>query len=388
MIREGQTRIMQDIKRLGIYVIYDRDNVVDPYIREVLKGLRKYLSQLIIVCNFSSVAKGEEILYAFTEDVYYRENNGFDAGAYKDIIANLVDMDQLKVFDELLLMNDSFYGPIDSFDEMFSRMKEKKCDFWGITRYPGGTYQGIEILEHVQSYFMCFRKPLIDSKFWHDFWHDLHYPTDFIDAVFSFELSLNRQLSEHGYRGLAYTDIHENELSIKYGENPYMKYPAVLIKDFSVPIIKRKSFDFANKGFENALQAIQYIDKCKNYDVELIKRHLVRVSKRNSNSPVFDLEELSDFYFSHKKIYIYGAGGWGKNLISYFDYKGWTCCGVIVSNKEATSRDSVIEWREAEIQSDDGIIIAVGKKKAIEEINCSIRELCSEGQIFKPHYLS
>lgn len=373
------------MNRLGIYIIYDSDGIIDEYIANVLVGLRVHLSKLIVVCNFIEVKDGFGYIDGYADEIKYRENIGFDAGAYKDVLQEIYSSGDIYKFDEILLANDSFYGPIDSFDSVFTLMNKLECDYWGLTRYPGGIYEEIEIASHIQSYFICFKKNIVNSNAFYNFWFDMGYPETFIDAVFNFEFRLNCILEESGFIGKAYTDNRLSGLEIRYGENPYMKYSFELLKDVGVPVIKRKAFDFENDGFSNAIAAFLYITKYKKFDTDMIRKHLLRISQQIGNTPRFDLSALHDFYKRHSNIYIYGAGGWGKNLASYFAYKGWKFEKYIVSNCD--KQEDIIQYDEAELNESDGIIIAVGKKKVIEEIYNNISKNHKTEHIFKPSYI-
>lgn len=373
------------MNRLGIYVIYDSDKIINEYIEKVLAGLDPYMKKLIVVCNFTEEKSGLGYIEKYADEIKYRENIGFDAGAYKDVFQELYDSGENHKFDEIFFANDSFYGPVDSFDSVFSWMGKTDCDYWGLTRYPGGTYEGMEISPHIQSYFMCFRKDVINSRAFYDFWIDMEYPETFIDAVFHFEFQLNRALEESGFVGIAYTDRYSDRLQVKYGENPYMKYPFELLRDLGIPVIKRKAFDFENDGFSDAMAAFSFIDSYKEFDVDIIRKHLIRTSRQPGKIPRFDLCALECFYKRHSSIYIYGAGGWGKNLASYFAYRGWEFKKYLVSNCDGWE-ENVIQYDKAELSESDGIIIAVGKRKVIEEIFDNISRRHKAEHIFKPSY--
>ncbi len=372
------------MERIGIYVIYDQQKIIDPYIGQALSALKKHLSKLIIVCNFHEISTGYEYISSQADEVHFRENIGFDAGAYKDELLRMAEDGGLDNFDELLIANDSFYGPIYPFGKLFSKMGEEPCDFWGVTRYPGGTYEGIPLETHVQSYCMVFKGRVIHSEEFYMFWKNLDYPLSFVEAVFQFEIKLNSYLSEKGYIGKAYTDTVTPAYTIKYGENPYMKYPLQLIQQMEIPMIKRKAFDFENNGFPNALQALDYIDQNTEYDVAFIKNHLIRTSTYATSSPAYDLQKLEEFYHKFGKIYIYGAGGWGTNVAAYFNWKGWKFAGFLVS--KSADKDLAQEFDSAEISPTDGIIIAVGKKKIIYEIYENVLKKCDKDHIFMPHF--
>lgn len=155
------------MNRLGVYVIYDFDNIIDDYIGVMLENLRTHLSKLIVVCIFLHIKKGYENLKV-ADEVIFRENKGYDAGAYKDVLCKLFNSNYN--FDEILITDDSYYGPIDSFNNIFDKMENIDCDYWGITKSPERIFEGKKLISHIQSYFMCFKKNVIKSTSFCDFW--------------------------------------------------------------------------------------------------------------------------------------------------------------------------------------------------------------------------
>lgn len=372
------------MNRIGIYVIYDKEKIIAPYVENVLGELKKYLLRLIVICNFSEACNGYKNISKWADEIYFRENIGFDAGAYKDKLLQLAEDGELDEFDELLIANDSFYGPIYPFFDLFLRMGKETCDFWGITRYPGGTYEGVLIEAHIQSYFMVFKSPVFHDEAFYKFWENLDYPLSFVEAVFRFEIEINKYLTEKGYVGKAYTDMEIPAYSIKYGENPYMKYPLQLIQYMKMPMIKRKAFDFENDGYSNALDALNYIEENTAYDVSLIRNHLIHTSTYITSKPAYDLRKLKEFYHKYKNIYIYGAGGWGINVAAYFKWKGWKFVGFLVSKSK--NQNIAQNFDSIEVTNENGFIIAVGKKQIIREIHVNILKKYCEDHIFMPHF--
>ena len=90
---------------------------------------------------------------------------------------------------------------------------------------------------------------------------------------------------------------------------------------------------------------------------------------------------IDTFYASHSRIFIYGAGFYGRNVAEYFEYKGWTFEKFIVTDADAGQEDCV-SMEEAGITGNDGIIIAVGNRKAFMEILRMVEMQCGKDQIF------
>ncbi|MCP6640597.1 rhamnan synthesis F family protein, partial [Klebsiella pneumoniae] len=72
------------------------------------------------VSNSALTTESRVALEAVADSVWERENTGFDVGAYREILER--HGDRIADFDEIVLMNYTFYGPIGSYDELFARM--------------------------------------------------------------------------------------------------------------------------------------------------------------------------------------------------------------------------------------------------------------------------
>ncbi|MDR1000019.1 MAG: rhamnan synthesis F family protein, partial [Clostridiales bacterium] len=158
--------LSDNLKRACIYCIYDRDGVIDDYIIYQLNDLRKNIAFLHCVINGRLTPDGRRKLEAIADEVWVRENKGLDIIAHKKAIEH-IGWDELEKYDELVLANDTCFGPIYPFKECFDWAKERDLDFWGLTWGSKADWLGTrEYLHyndaeiHVQSYFIAVRKPL------------------------------------------------------------------------------------------------------------------------------------------------------------------------------------------------------------------------------------
>ena len=162
------------MKRLGIFVFYDKQGIVDRYVEYLLDSLREHLSRLVIVCNGILTADGSCTLQKYTKEVYLRENKGFDAMAYKLAMTSYLGWDEVAQFDEVLLFNDTFYGPFYPFAEMFEAMEHKPCDFWGITsekRFKDYLFGTDTVTPtHVHTYFCVYRRRAVINEAFRNYW--------------------------------------------------------------------------------------------------------------------------------------------------------------------------------------------------------------------------
>lgn len=362
------------MKRLCIYLTYNKENIVQPYVGYMLSALRTHVETLCVVCNYPTILAGEEYVFPYVDEVFYRENKGFDGGAYKDALCSLLGWKKVSQYDELLLVNDSFFGPVNDLENCFDQMAEVDCDFWGIARNPHGKYVTIDYdyRPHVQSYFLVFRKNVLRSSAFRDYFEDLNYAKTFAEGVCVFEIGINEYLEKNGFYGTSLADVLGFEL--EDGKILYHFHSLEMIRDKGMPFLKKKSLLIRNFGFENVLNAIKYIESKKKYPTEWIWESLDSQFRTATDT-------LEQFYDRFNRIYIYGAGVCGKNLDLYFKHKDWRHEGILVTDR--TSQDiECFTLEEALIDNDTGIIISILKPDISSEIVEYIGDKCRKEQLF------
>lgn len=368
------------MNRLCIYVTYNQQNKIQEYIGYMLKSLRNCVTTLYVVCNYSKILKGEEYIESYVDEIFYRENVGYDAGAYKDMLCDTLGWDKIYQYDELILINDSSFGPFYDLGKYIDMMEKQSCDFWGMTRNRGGRLHSIGYTygSHIQSYFLGFNKNVLTSLAFKSFWEQLIYPQTFLETVVNFELAINKHLEDHGFVSMALSDV----LGMTFQEHEilYLTYALELVKDKSFPIMKKKSLLIRNPWFENALHAVLFLKNNNSYPAKWIwdiidsQFYIEGYAPEGQNS-------LEFFYNKYRKIYIYGAGICGKSLRLYFEHKGWHLEGLIVTNMEGQDTDC-IPFKDVNIDDETGIIVSVIQESVSNEIVKYVEKRCSKEQLF------
>jgi len=85
--------------------------------------------------------------------IIIRKDIGRDFGSWKIAVEKIKD---LSLYTQVILTNDSVYGPMFDFSKIFKEMEERNPDMWGITN-------SLTIDNHIQSYFMVFNKKMINK---------------------------------------------------------------------------------------------------------------------------------------------------------------------------------------------------------------------------------
>lgn len=276
------------MKRLGIYFFWDKDGVVDDYVPYFLEKLKPFCDELCVVVNGTVNNKSHRILKNSCDTLLYRENIGFDSWAYKHAIEHYGYKYIAQNFDELLCCNFTFYGPIFPLSEMFDEMERRDCDFWGITTHPksdnklNGT---IDVPEHIQSFFVAYKKTILQSEFFENYWKNLKPIENYFDAIVFHEFIQSNYYKSNGFKIDTY--ISKEKYNEKLKATNYIAYTLTQIKEDRIPTLKRKIFDTCSGSkfifaMKNCTQSklIEYVKNNTEYDVKLIEQNAKRTLTR------------------------------------------------------------------------------------------------------------
>lgn len=287
-------------KRLCIFVIYDKEGIVDEYITFLLHSLKLYCESLIVVCNGSLQDNESVKLQCIADEIIFRENRGFDVTAWKFVLCKLIEEKSIDEYDEVILCNDSFYGPVYDWKEMFYAMDKETVDFWGITSHPK-SYEVIRghIPEHLQSFFIVIRRSMLISDDFYHYWKDIQLDGgSLLDAIEEHELRFTSYFEKRGYKWKAYVNTSELESSIneKLNYNTYYFSPLELVRDYRCPIIKKKALVDKNLyrvAGEEINLTLEYIEQKTSYDSSMIIENLVRIIPKEKLYIAFQLQYIA-----------------------------------------------------------------------------------------------
>lgn len=298
------------MNRLGIFCMYDKDGIVDDYILYLLQEIKKVLTHLTIICNGKLYPEGRARLEKYTDDIFVRENTGFDMAAWKHGI--LGKKNQLKDYDELVLFNDSFYGPFYPFQDIFDEMEKKgNADFWGLTIHgkteaTTAVFPDGYIREHIQSYFLVVRSRMLHSEEFITYWETSEKAQGFQDAITWHEVLFTETFFEKGFTYDVYCDTREWEKDYTVKINHYLYSTEKLLKDYHCPIVKKKVFLFKRKKYlifnysDNPRKSLDFIKNNTNYDTRLIWQNLLRNQNIAATKAILGLDYIlpKDIAFS------------------------------------------------------------------------------------------
>ena len=122
--------------------------------------------------------------------ILIRRNEGYDFGSWMTGLNWIKN--EIQCLDSLILTNDSFWGPISPLDDLFEKINASEASVIGLT-------DDLMYFPHLQSAFMVFRKDVLASTTFWQFWNELKIWPRKRDLVKHCEVGLSVVLSKAGF---------------------------------------------------------------------------------------------------------------------------------------------------------------------------------------------
>lgn len=284
------------MRRIIFYLFYDREGVVDDYVTYKLAALRQYADHIFVVSNSPLTPSSRSRLNEVADTVWVRENTGFDVGAYHDAMV-AVGPELLAQYDELILMNYTFFGPVYPFEPLFARMDALDLDFWGVTSHGPTRLEGPDapdevIPRHLQTQWIAVRRSMFMSPVWADYWDDVPARiTSYQQSIIQFEGTFTTYFERHGFRWLAAWPDQDYDT-----DHAAFESAALMLED-QCPVLKRRQFFHESSYIERkaivgrrVLQALESTP----YPTELMWRSVVRAAEPRHLYTNMSLLEILD----------------------------------------------------------------------------------------------
>jgi lipopolysaccharide biosynthesis protein len=274
------------MRRVCLFSFFDEYGIVDEYVIYFLRELSVFVDRIIFFSNGPLSKDSEIALRDVVGEVILRPNEGYDVMAYKEGL-ELIGFDRPALYDELLMVNHTCYGPVFPFSELFGEMEKRECDFWGVTAHLEMTPNPITgtgtLPYHLNANFIAVRRDLLQSRTFRQYWKKLAPYARYEEAILSHEAVFTEYFTRLGYKCESYLK------SEKYGTH----YPAILDIDETLydrnPLVKRRAFFHDPRFLEHYAadlpRALRVLEKTSNYERSLIWRNIVRSAQlRNLNT--------------------------------------------------------------------------------------------------------
>ncbi|WP_341957017.1 rhamnan synthesis F family protein [Microbacterium sp. LWH13-1.2] len=281
------------MKRIAFYLFWEKDGGVDGYVPYCLEKLREHVEHIVVVSNGPLDSAGRAALEEVADEVWERENVGFDVWGYKEGLERF-GFDRLAEYDELILLNYTFFGPMYPFSEMFERSDSWKADFWGITEHgevrPHPFAAKGVLPRHIQSHWIAVRNAMFTSPAFREYWASMPMITSYEQSVDMHEARFTQHFEERGFssevlfRGADYSSL-----------NPILDEVVQLTAE-RCPILKRRTFFHSPLYFSDyaiiGRDVIDELERTSDYPLELVWQNIARTSEPRVAATNFSLYRI------------------------------------------------------------------------------------------------
>jgi lipopolysaccharide biosynthesis protein len=290
--------------KVCVFAHFDRKGIIHEYVMFYLRSLREAGFKIVFVSNAAKLdPAGVAAVSDLAHLVLRRTNVGYDFGAYKDGLSMIPDLGKV---DELLLANDSVYGPFSSIADLLEGIDRTRAQFWGATDSWEGAY-------HLQSYFLLFGREAVGHEAFAKFWRGVRYVNAKSYVVHHYEVGLSRQLMKAGLRGAALFSTRDasrmamgqigigalSDPAVDKASRTYLNRMRTvverggtlnishffwdrLILQMGCPFVKRELLEKNPVAIPYVGRWQEVIGRVSDYDTDLIMRHLEFVLKNRA----------------------------------------------------------------------------------------------------------
>lgn len=269
------------MRRIAFYLFYDEQGIVDDYIQFKLEALTEHVEKIVFICNSKLNKEGRDKIEAIPAQIICRKNIGFDVWGYKEGLET-IGLDTLtSEYDELLLLNYTFFAPIFPFKEMFDWSNSVGCDFWGISEHAEvspNPFTGKGVLpRHIQSHFIAVKNKMFSSFEFKKYWEQMPEIKSYTDSILQHESQFTKHFNDRGFSSSCYLPLEDYKT----------KYPTFDEIETTLtnrsPIIKRRPFFheplWLDKNAIDLSSVRDVINEKTDYNFDLIKQNLLRTVK-------------------------------------------------------------------------------------------------------------
>jgi len=253
------------MKRIVFFAHYDPDGRVDDYVLHYLNELvRAGIEEIYFASDCGLVEEELSKLPNAVEVVNATRHGEYDFGSWKRCFDSVTLSERFDV-DELILCNDSCYGPLSGFDVLFSKMQSRPCDFWGVTQVQ--RYEG-----YYPSYFLAFRRPVLAWAGFEEFFLEIVAFVNKKEFCLKYEVGLTHVLRNQGFRGDCFL---RERAHLSHSSAAALETDAL---EDGMPFIRVMTARENPGGIAHLGSKIQAACELTGYPLDIIKKHLERIS--------------------------------------------------------------------------------------------------------------
>lgn len=244
------------MRRVILYQFFDPQGIVDDFVHHSLRGLRAHAELLVVVSRSPLDPQQRDRLERVADQVWECPDAESDGAAVEAALDRL-GPDAIAEYDELLLTDCSYFGPVGSFDEVFARADaDPGTDFWGLTEDARAETASLD------GHWLALRRRILDSDMFRPFRSD--------------DLPLAERLHAAGHTSRALFPA-----SGRSSQQPALDEPATLLRD-GCPVVSRSALSRDPLQLEHRAvigREVVSLMARAGYPTDLVHSHLARTGQ-------------------------------------------------------------------------------------------------------------
>ncbi|MCQ2390815.1 MAG: hypothetical protein MJ240_05290 [Kiritimatiellae bacterium] len=239
-------RVPRKHGRTAVVASYFGKGEIPETLVYLLNGLREVVDNIVYVADCKVFPTEVEKLRGLVTVAKFERHGQYDFGSYRRglEICRAEGFVEPAVADELVVVNDSNYGPVFRFSESFAKMATVDCDFWGYTGY--NAFGNV----HISSYFYDFRRRVLDGTALDEFLAEVDGPIERDKVIIKFEFRLTKYLESKGF---AWSTL----VPMGFKRGAPTKFPVSLMKKYRMPLLKAKAAN--GDSYEDVKAALAFV---------------------------------------------------------------------------------------------------------------------------------
>lgn len=213
-------------KRICFVAGFDANGQIADYVVHLVKALSEF-ADVYYYGDFDADPSALAALKPYCVEVFAKRHGKYDFGSWQELIHH-VGRQKIAEYDELILTNDSCYGPLFDLAPLFDEMEDRNNDFWGLTA-------AFHHHLHIQSYFIAFKKPILKSDVFYKFFDSVKPEKSFHAVCSKYEDRLTFVLSKAGFTYstfIAYDDLANHPYTDAMNAIVVRRFPFLKVKFF------------------------------------------------------------------------------------------------------------------------------------------------------------
>ena len=300
------------MKRICLFAGYDNKNIIHDYVVYYIKELSTVADVYYMADN--EISKHEKAkITPYVKEAYGFNHKKYDFGSWQELI-KIIGWEKISEYDELILANDSVFGPLYPIKELFEKIeKDTEWEVCGITEecYIEKNNDKYSINNFIQSYFVIIKKNIFMQEYIKQFFHDYTLYTSKADVVLNGEKKLSKILTKNN---VAIKKIVEKLY------DPFKEWKSIL--KAGSPFIKKSKF--INKEYNTKYETLynynKFIDTYATYNITLIDNYLklCNINKDYFNNMSYILVTIiENLKHLRKKFFIVNIKPYRKKVIIF-----------------------------------------------------------------------